>query len=150
MKVYNDPEKIIAIEEYINSFDKTGDSALKKDKITLEKGDRVFVYKNCKFKRRPLNELLKAKKADDIKRTFKIEEATIIVMPEVSGTFFTYAPKFHMKDGSIDGIEEKHDAIRGISGSFKKCRKSIEMLRNENINTSVITCAGSRFASMAS
>lgn len=41
---------------------------------------------------------------------------------------------------SMDGSKaETHDSIRGIKGSFDKCKKSIEMLLNENINTSVVT-----------
>jgi radical SAM protein with 4Fe4S-binding SPASM domain len=41
---------------------------------------------------------------------------------------------------SLDGgKEETHDLIRGMKGSFERCKKNIELLRNENINTSVIT-----------
>jgi radical SAM protein with 4Fe4S-binding SPASM domain len=41
---------------------------------------------------------------------------------------------------SIDGgKKETHDKIRGINGSFKKCIKSLKMLKKEGIRRSVIT-----------
>ena len=41
---------------------------------------------------------------------------------------------------SLDGGKaETHDFVRRAKGSFEKCQKGIEMLREENINTSVIT-----------
>jgi len=41
---------------------------------------------------------------------------------------------------SIDGSNaETHDSIRRVKGSFEKCKKGLEMLRNEKIDASVIT-----------
>jgi MoaA/NifB/PqqE/SkfB family radical SAM enzyme len=41
---------------------------------------------------------------------------------------------------SLDGSSaEVHDSIRGVNGSFDKCKNSVEMLLDENINTSVVT-----------
>lgn len=41
---------------------------------------------------------------------------------------------------SLDGgTQNTHDSIRRVTGSFDKCKKSIEILREQNINTSVIT-----------
>ena len=41
---------------------------------------------------------------------------------------------------SIDGgIPKTHDTMRGISGSFEKCILSLELLKKENIPTTVIT-----------
>jgi len=41
---------------------------------------------------------------------------------------------------SLDGnSSHTHDTIRRVKGSFDKCKKSIEMLRDQNINTSIIT-----------
>jgi len=41
---------------------------------------------------------------------------------------------------SLDGgTPETHDSIRRVNGSFNRCKKSIEMLRDQKINTSVIT-----------
>jgi radical SAM protein with 4Fe4S-binding SPASM domain len=41
---------------------------------------------------------------------------------------------------SLDGSSaEVHDSIRGVNDSFDKCKNSVEMLLDENINTSVVT-----------
>lgn len=41
---------------------------------------------------------------------------------------------------SLDGGKaDTHDSIRGIQGSFERCIKSLELLRDANIETSVIT-----------
>jgi len=41
---------------------------------------------------------------------------------------------------SIDGATGKtHDSIRKVDGSFEKCKKVLELLRNEDIATSVVT-----------
>jgi radical SAM protein with 4Fe4S-binding SPASM domain len=41
---------------------------------------------------------------------------------------------------SLDGgTSETHDTIRRVNGSFNRCKKGIEMLREQNINTTVIT-----------
>jgi radical SAM protein with 4Fe4S-binding SPASM domain len=41
---------------------------------------------------------------------------------------------------SLDGgTPNMHDTIRGVNGSFNKCKKCIELLRKHNINTTVIT-----------
>lgn len=41
---------------------------------------------------------------------------------------------------SIDGANPKtHDSIRGINGSFRKCREALELLRNADIPTTVVT-----------
>lgn len=41
---------------------------------------------------------------------------------------------------SIDGSRpETHDTIRRVNGSLEKCKKSIKMLLDQNINTSVVT-----------
>lgn len=41
---------------------------------------------------------------------------------------------------SIDGANpETHDSIRGVKGSFKKCKESLESLRRAGISTSVVT-----------
>lgn len=41
---------------------------------------------------------------------------------------------------SIDGGKAgTHEKIRGVKGSFEKCKKCLELLRNENIEASVIT-----------
>lgn len=41
---------------------------------------------------------------------------------------------------SVDGATaEKHDSIRGMQGSFKRCIDSLTLLRNANLNTTIIT-----------
>jgi len=41
---------------------------------------------------------------------------------------------------SLDGgIHETHESIRGVKGSFEKCLSCLDLLRNEDIPTSIIT-----------
>lgn len=71
--------------------------------ITFSPNDKIFVYKNCKFKKLPLNKLIKDKKIPGVARTYKIEEATVIVMPEVySYAYFTKNLEFKTTIGILN------------------------------------------------
>jgi hypothetical protein len=82
-------------------------SELLKKEVTFKENDVVFVYKSCKFKKRPLNALIKEGKLG-IKRTFNIEEATVVVLPDVKYNIFDYRVVLNVvnKDGDEEITDE--------------------------------------------
>lgn len=109
-------EKIKKVIEFLNIINNKVELAGKN--VTFCPNDKIFVYKNCKFKKLPLNKLIKDKKIPGVARTYKIEEATVIVMPEV----YSY-PYF--------GKEIEYKTIVGLLSRWEFRRKIYEKYKTE-------------------
>lgn len=91
---YTDLGKIKKVEEFIEFINAKG--ALASKNITLAPNDKIYVYKSCKFKRTPLNKLIKEGKISGVKREYDIEKATVIVMPDVTYNNYFRASKMYL------------------------------------------------------
>lgn len=90
-------EKLITEEEFVILTDKQNN----KIDYQPKEGDRIYVSKYSKIKKRELDKYLKAH-YDDIKRVSKVEDASVILD---TGSLYGLYEKYHIRTGSQSTFE---------------------------------------------